>query len=296
MPSFAHRTLWLVLLVVLQNAAHGQSVSVRDDAGHDVVLARAARRVVSLAPHVTELLFEVGAGGDLVATTAYSDYPAAAARLPRVGGFAGIDLEAVVAVKPDLVIAWSSGTSRVQLDQLERLGIPVFRSEPHRLDDVATTLERFGVLTGHVGVADAAARRFRMRAAALRATSAERAPVRVFFQVWNEPLMTIGGPQLISQVIELCGGRNVFASLKTLAPVVDVEAVIRADPELIVTTATKDDHEADLAAWRRWPGVAAVRNGRYLFLDPATITRQTSRILIGAERMCRAIDAARPSS
>lgn len=281
------------LLFSLHDGVAAAGVAVHDDSGREVVLAHPAARIVSLAPHVTELLYEAGAGDDLVATTAYSDYPAAAARLPRVGGLAGIDIEAVVAQKPDLVIAWSSGTSRVQLEQLERLGIPVFRSEPQTLEDVASTLERFGVLTGHVGQAAAAARRFRTQTDALRATYAQRAPVRVFFQVWNDPLMTIGGTQLISQVIELCGGRNVFAGLKTLAPVVDVEAVIRADPQIIVTTATSNDHRADLAAWQRWTGVAAVRDARYLFLDPATITRQTSRILIGAERMCRAIDAAR---
>lgn len=293
MFASVRRMVWPVLLVALQGGALAAEVSVRDDAGHEVVLSRAARRVVSLAPHVTEALFEVGAGDALVATTGYSDYPAAAARLPRVGGLAGIDLEAVVAMKPDLVIAWSSGTSRVQLDQLERLGIPLFRSEPHTLDDVANTLERFGVLTGHVESADAAAGRFRLRTVALRTTYAQRTPVRVFFQIWNEPLMTIGGTQLISQVIELCGGRNVFASLKTLAPVVDVEAVIRADPEIIVTTATKADHDAEIATWQRWIGVTAVRKSRYLFLDPDTITRQSSRILIGADRLCRAIDAAR---
>ena len=269
------------------------AVVVRDDAGFDVRLERPARRIVSLAPHTTELLYEIGAGDIVVGAEPYSDYPVAAQRIPRVGGLSGIDVEAIVALKPDLVIAWLSGTSKAQIESLVRLHVPVFRSEPHTFDDVTATLTRFGTLTGHVDEAQADAARFRARLATLRATYAHGAPVRVFYQVWNKPLMTVGGPQLITQAIALCGGRNVFDTLKPLAPTVDPEAVITADPELIVTASTRSDHSADLAQWNRWAGVSAVRARRYLFLDPALITRPTSRILIGTETLCRAIDDAR---
>lgn len=269
------------------------AITVRDDTGREVRLEAPARRIVSLAPHVTELLFEIDAGNAIVAATEYSDYPAAAKRLPRVGGLAGIALERVVAARPDLVIAWQSGTAQAQLDALVQLGIPVFRSEPHTLADVATTLERFGALTGHVREASARAGEFRRKVAALRDTYASRASVRVFYQVWNNPLMTIGGPHLITSVIELCGGRNVFASVGMLAPTVDLEAVIAADPQLIVTAAESGKQRNDIAQWSRWTSVSAVRYQRYLFLDPVLITRHTSRILIGAEALCRSIDAAR---
>ncbi len=267
--------------------------AVRDDAGHDVRLARPAARIASLAPHLTELLYEIGAGDRLVAATAYSDYPDAAKRLPRVGGLAGIDLETLVAVRPDLVVAWQSGTAAAELAQIGRLGIPLFVDEPHTLADVAATIERLGTLTGETDGAATAAARFRARVATLGATYAGRRPVRVFYQVWGDPLMTIGGKQLITQVIALCGGVNVFAQSNTLAPTVDAEAVIRADPELIVTSAENADHRVDLARWQRWVGVTAVREQRWLFLDPAVVTRPSSRILDGAERLCRAIDAAR---
>ena len=291
--SIVHRYATLVLLLLcLPGVA---AIAVRDDTGREVGVEAPAHRIVSLAPHITELLFEIGAGDAIVAATEYSDYPEAARRLPSVGGLGGIALERIVALKPDLVIAWQSGTAQAQLDALVRLGIPVFRSEPHTLADVATTLERLGRLTGHAREASNKVGEFRGKVAALRATYAARAPVRVFHQVWNNPLMTIGGPHLITSVIELCGGRNVFASVGMLAPTIDAEAVIAADPQLIVTASENGDRRNDVAQWSRWTSVSAVRHHRYLFLDPALITRHTPRILIGAEALCRAIDAARAS-
>ncbi len=281
---------WLLSIA----AAHA-AVGVHDDSGRTVALDRPATRVVSLAPHVTELLFAIGAGERVVGVTAFSDYPPAANALPKVGGLYALDVERIVALKPDLVVAWRSGTSEAELAQLERVGLAVFRSEPRTLDDVATTMERLGVLTGDAAQATAAASDFRAQVAALRSTYASRTPVRVFYQVWNDPLMTVGGPQLITQVIELCGGRNVFASLSMLSPVVDAEAVIASDPQLIVTSAENADHARDIAAWSRWSGVSAVRAKRYLFLDPALITRHTPRVLLGAAQLCRAIDEVRRS-
>jgi iron complex transport system substrate-binding protein len=295
MSSRFLRRLVAVCSIVATGAfqAAEAEIVVHDDAGFEVRLEQPARRIVSLAPHITELLFEIGAGDAVIGAEPYSDYPAAAKDIPRMGGLSGIDIEAIVAAKPDLVIVWLSGTSRAQIELLTRLKIPVFRSEPHVLEDVTATLTRFGALTGHVDEAKADVARFAARDATLQATYSRRPPVRVFYQVWNKPLMTVGGPQLTTQVIALCGGRNVFASLPALAPLVDVEAVIAADPQLIVTTSTQADHAAEIAQWSGWSGVSAVRERRYLFLDPAIISRHTSRILIGAEALCRAIDAAR---
>lgn len=292
-PSPRAAGLYIVLLCLAACSQGIAAVAVRDDSGLEVRLEAPARRIVSLAPHLTELLFDIGAGDAVVAASDYSDYPEAARRLPRVGGLAGIDLERIVALRPDLVVAWQSGTAQGQLAALDRLGIHVFRSEPHTLADVASTLERLGTLTGHAQQASGQADAFRRKVAALRATYATRSPVRVFYQVWNNPLMTIGGPHLITQVIDLCGGRNVFASVGMLAPTVNVEAVIAADPQLIVTAAESGNQSSDIALWSRWTGVSAVRHRRYLFLDPGLITRHTPRILTGAEAMCHAIQDAR---
>lgn len=294
MPRHLPLFLFALLLVGVDASTPTRAaIVVRDDAGLEVRLEQPALRIVSLAPHITELLFEIGAGNAVIGAEPYSDYPEAAKRIPRVGGLSGIDIETIVALKPDLVIAWQSGTSKAQIETLARLHIPVFRSEPHTLDDVAATMSRFGALTGHGDDARADVARFTERVSQLRATYAAQTPVRVFYQVWNKPLMTVGGPQLITQAIALCGGRNVFGSLEALAPTVDVEAVIAADPQLIVTSSTRTDHTADLAQWSGWSGVSAVRDRRYLFLDPALISRHTSRILIGTDTLCRAIDAVR---
>ena len=261
MTSHISRHLATVVLIIATSAFHHveAAIVVRDDAGFDVRLEQPARRIVSLAPHITELLFEIGAGDAVIGAEPYSDYPAAAKNIPRMGGLSGIDVEAIVAARPDLVIVWLSGRSKAQIELLTRLKIPVFRSEPHALDDVTATLTRFGVLTGHVDEATVDAARFASRVAGLRTTYANRAPVRVFYQVWNKPLMTVGGPQLTTQVIALCGGRNVFASLPALAPMIDIEAVIAADPQLLVTTSTKTEHAFEIAQWSGWSGISAVR-------------------------------------
>lgn len=263
-------------------------IAVRDDAARQVHLAAPARRIVSLAPHLTEDLFEVGAGSAVIAVSAYSDHPVEATRLPNVGGLSGLDVERIAALKPDLVVAWRSGTPEAQLAALEQLGIPVFRSEPKSLDDIATTLERLGRLTGHAAEGEARATRFRRRLAELRTRDA-RPPVRVFYQVWNPPLMTVGRPHVITEAIALCGGRNVFADLPALAPTVDPEAVVAADPEWIVTTDETGTRAVDLAQWKRWPTVSAVKHDRFLFLPASLITRHTSRMLDGIAELCATI-------
>ena len=294
MPRTAILFATICLISLFSGAtASGASISVQDDSGHVVTLPAPAQRIVSLAPHVTELLFDIGAGGQIVAASDYSDYPEAAKRLPRVGGVFGLDLERIAAARPDLVIAWQSGASAAQLETIERLGIPVFRSEPKQLDDIATSLERFGALSGHALDAAIAASEFRAQVVTLGNMYSGKKPVRVFYQVWNAPLMTIGGPHLIAKVIKLCGGVNVFDRLDALAPVVDAEAVIAADPQVIVGASASGGDERDLAIWRRWPRIAAVRNRHLVVLDAAIITRHTPRILIGARQLCDSIDAAR---
>jgi iron complex transport system substrate-binding protein len=273
------------------------AVSVRDDTARRITLASPAQRIVSLSPHATELLFAAGAGRQIVAASEYSDYPDAAKILPRIGSYQGIDLERVVALAPDLVVAWQSGNSSGQIEAIERIGIPVFRSEPKTLESIATSLERLGALSGHPVEGANAARAFRSEADALTLKFAGRAPVRVFYQVWNAPLMTIGGRHLISRLIELCGGRNIFSEIEARSSVVDAEAVIAADPEVMVVASPEDVMRGtapeSLRAWQKWPQLSAVRKKLLVTIAPTLITRDTPRILQGAEQLCEAIDRAR---
>jgi iron complex transport system substrate-binding protein len=277
---------WLALC----GSAHA-SVSVQDDEGRTVELQKPARRIVSLAPHLTEQLFAVGAGDLIVGTTEFADYPAAARALPRVARAHSIDLERVRAARPDLILVWGSGFPPATIDAVRRLGVPTFVSEPAHLADIATSLRRLGTLTGRSGEQVAAA--FDARLAALRDRYSGRREVRVFYQVWSDPLMTLGGRHVVSEAIVLCGGRNVFAGLAPLAPRVSTEAVLAADPEVIITAEPGARPSAALAMWQRFEGISAVKNRRFATLDADRINRHSPRILDEIAVMCDAIDRAR---
>lgn len=268
-------------------------IAVQDDTGREVRLKAPARRIVSLAPHATENLYAAGAGERLVAAVDYSDYPEAARRLPRVGGYSRIDLEAVLALKPDLVVAWQSGNPPAQVEKLRSFGLPVFMTQPNRMEDVAGQIERLGRLAGTDAAARATAEAFRARLAALREANAGKPPVRVFYQVWKTPLTTIGGPQIISSAIRLCGGDNIFGHLEQLAPTVSLEAVLAADPEAIVASGMDESRPQWLDDWLKWPRLTAVKRGNLFHVPPELLQRHTPRLLSGAERLCAHLDEAR---
>jgi len=286
--------LVVALLVLFSTTLFGQeSVAVRDDYGHPVRLLGPAKRIVSLSPHLTELLYAAGAGAQLVGALEHSDFPPAARALPRVGSDAGIDIEAVLALRPDLVVAWPNAGSRRAVDRLAGIGLPVFRSEPRELDDIATTLERLGVLAGTVDESTAAAASFRARSSALQKAYAGRTAVRVFYQVWDRPILTVNGDHVISKVLKLCGGENVFADLPVIAPEVDREAVLRADPAVIIASGQDTVRPAWLDAWKAFPGLDAAARGHLYAVAPELIQRHTPRLLQGAEQVCQLLDKAR---
>lgn len=281
------------LALGLAAAQAATPIVITDDQGKSVQLAQPARRIVSLAPHVTELLYAAGAGDKVVGAVQYSDYPEAAKKLPRVGGYTAVDMEKVAALKPDLVIAWKSGNRDAHLDKLKALGIPVFINEPRRIEDVARSLEQLGRLAGTEAAAQAAARNFRQRQAALAERYGARPKVKVFYEIWNKPLMTVNGEHLISDVMRLCGGENVFARLPVLAPTIDTEAVLAAAPEVVLASGMGDSRPEWLDDWRQWSRLPAVAKGNLFFIPPEQLQRHTPRILDGAEKLCVQLDEAR---
>ena len=283
----------LAAALALASAAPRAQIHVADDSGRSVALDRPAARIVSLAPHITELLFAAGAGDRIAGTVEFSNYPEAARKIPRIGNSAQLDLERIVELKPDLIAVWRGGNAQRQLETLLRLGIPVFYTEPHRLADIARAVEQFGRLAGTESVAVPAARAIAAREAELRARYAGREPVSVFFQIWNRPLMTVNGDHIISDVLRLCGGRNVFADLKPLAPLVSTEAVLAADPEAIGAVAGEVGGRGELDAWKTWPRLKAVARGNLFSIDADLITLQTPRILEGARQVCQRLDEVR---
>ncbi len=286
------KPLFAAALVCVFTSASAEVV-VKDDTGASVRLAQPARRIITLAPHLAETLFAAGAGGKLVGTVDYSSYPEAVKKVKLVGGYSRLDLEAITALKPDLVIAWQSGNAPAHVDKLRALGFPIYISQPNRIEDVASELERFGVLAGTSSTGNAAAAQLRERFAGLQKRYSKRPTVRTFYQIWKEPLSTIGGKQIISSIIRLCGGENVFGTLDTMAPIVSVEAVIAANPEAIVASGMGESRPEWLEDWKRWASITAVARDNLFFVPPDLIQRHTPRLLDGAEQLCRHLETAR---
>jgi iron complex transport system substrate-binding protein len=258
-------------------------------AAPSAVLA-AAPRIVSLAPHVTELVYAAGAGESLVGASEFSDYPAGALSLPRVGDAFRLDYERIVSLRPDFAVAWESGTPAASIARLEALGVRVVVLRVKVLDDISAALVELGRLAGTSQAAEAAAASLRQGFAELRRQYAGRPAVRVFVQLDDAPLFTVTGRHLISEMVDLCGGRNVFAELPGLAPSVDLEAVIGADPELILYMGGNPEPPRH---WRNWLGLSATRLDSVLRVPPDLIARATPRALEGAREVCNAIERTR---
>lgn len=282
---------FLLLLALLARPA--LALTLNDDSGASLTLPRPAQRIVSLAPHLTELLFAAGAGERVVGVGAWSDYPEAAKTLPQVGDSAMLDLERIVALKPDLLVVWRDGNSPQQLRKLATLGIPVYASELGTLADIAATLRRLGQLAGTEAAANARAAAYEQRLRALRERYAGRAPLRVFYQVWPRPLLTFNDRHLVMQGLALCGVKNVFGTLAPLVPTVSEEAVIAADPDVIVTGRAAGEATDGLAGWRRFARMKAVRSGALIEVDPDTLHRSSDRIVDGLDQLCAKLDAVR---
>jgi len=279
------------------SAASAQTLSVTDDSGATVTLTGPAQRIVSLAPHLTELVFAAGAGDKLVGAVSYSDYPEAAKRIPRIGDNRALDLERIVALKPDLILVWRHANAQQQLDTLRALHIPLYLSAPSKVDEVATTLEKFGTLFASETVARQAARDYRGKIAVLRARYAQQTPVSVFYQVWDRPLMTLNDDHWISDTLTLCGGRNVFGQLAPLVPTVSTEAVVASNPDVIMTSGAGATRSSEalpkLDRWLAWPKLTAVAHGNLFMIDGDLIDRPTPRLADGAAELCKDLDIAR---
>lgn len=282
----------LVSSVLLPSIAFS-SVSVIDDEKNKIELTNPALRIISLAPHITESLFAAGAGDKIIGAVSYSDYPEAAKKIPRVGGYPSLDLEKIISLKPDLVIAWASGNNKAQVDKLRAFGINVFMSEPRYPEDIAKTIRRFGVLAATNKVAMKASGDFLKHYHSLHKRFSNKKKVKVFYQIWNKPIMTISGGHLISKVIELCGGENVFANLSTLTPRISLEPVLASKSEVIISGGMGKARPEWLDEWKSWPELPAVKNGQLYFIDPALMQRVGPRILQGADKLCELLDKAR---
>lgn len=279
-------------LTVLAMAANASAtITVRDDDGNVVTLQKPAQRVIAMAPHVTELLYAAGGGDKIVGAVTYSDYPEAAKKLPRVGDNRQVDMERIIAMKPDLIVIWMHGSSERQIETLRQLNIPMFHSEPTKLDGIADNVQRLGQLMGTESVSQPAAAEIRQKFAALAKQYSNRPPVRLFYQVWDKPLYTLNGVSIVSDAMRLCGGVNIFADLKVTAPVVSIEAVLQADPEAIFGTSEKN--YGGVSLWRPYTTMKAVRNDNLFTLDGELLNRAGPRMVAGTAALCEKLELAR---
>lgn len=276
----------LALCLLLVGATHAAAVRVVDDAGLTLALIRPPQRIVALAPHLTELLFAVGAGAQVVGVDSASDYPEAARDLPRVGDASRINFERILALKPDLVLVWLGGNRAADIHALKAMKLPLLHARATRLDDVARLLRLLGRVSGHSARGERAAQQFGQELAALAGRYARRRPIPVFYQVWDRPLMTVGGGHWISEALTVCGARNVFADLAALSPVVSREAVLTRRPEVIVSGSDAPDVRSQ---WKRYAEFPATRTGAFVRIDADRLHRPSPRLLDGVVKLCEAI-------
>jgi iron complex transport system substrate-binding protein len=284
--------LWMTAFAAL--ALHAQAaITVLDDDGKPVTLPKPAQRIVAMAPHVTELLFAAGGGAKIVGAVSYSDYPEAAKRIPNIGSNRQIDMERVIAMKPDLIVVWMHGSSERQVEELRALGIPMFHSEPRKLDDIAASLQKMGKLMGTEAVAEPAAAALRKELGALSAKYASRPPVRMFYQVWDKPLYTLNGAHIVSDAIRVCNGVNIFAPLKVTAPIVSVEAVLQEDPEAIFSTGEGSQNDGGVNLWKPFTNMTAVKRNNLFRIDGNLLNRAGPRMVAGTAALCEKLELAR---
>lgn len=282
-----------VLLIGVVQLSLAETIRVQDDAGEWFEFEQPLTRVVSLIPHGSELLFAAGGGDALVGAVEYSDYPEAALAVPRVGGYSGIHIEHVIALKPQLILVWPEGNQRRELEQLKRLGYRLFVSGPQTYDDIARNIERLGELTGHRETASQVANDLRERVQLLRERYQQQTPLTVFYQVWHQPLMTQNGNTFISQAISLCGGINVYADLPMQSPQISLESVLLANPDVIVASGMGESRPDWLDDWRRYGQLKAVRSESLYHIHPDLFHRPTPRFLLGTEQLCSALQQTR---
>ncbi|XKH61801.1 cobalamin-binding protein [Halomonas sediminis] len=290
--SLALLSLALLSLAVASALADEEICAV-DDREREVCLEAPAKRIAALSPGATELVYAAGAGEQVVAVVSYSDYPPEAQEVQSVGSHTRIDLEALVTLRPDLVIGWTTGNPAEQLETIEALGLPVFYIEPRDFAGVASVIERLAQLAASQKEGFRAAEDFRQGIAELAATFKDAEPVEVFYQVWDEPLMTINDEHFIGKVLTLCGGVNVFGDLSRLVPRIDDESVLAADPEAILAGGMGEESRDWLTHWAQYSNLQAVQSDNLFFVPPSLIQRPTPRLLEGSRLFCKKLEVAR---
>lgn len=256
-----------------------------------IVLAAPAKKIIVLSPHAVEMLYAIGAGSNIIATTEYANFPDEAKNIPRIGGYYGIQIEKVMALNPDLIVTWSGGNKHSDLQQLKQLGLTLYDSNPTTLDSLATELENLGQLTGHSQQANKVATQYRQLLQQIAKNSHNKPKVRVFYQLWSEPLMTVARNSWIQQIIEVCRGDNVFAKAANDYPQLSIENVLLNNPQVIIQSQQQQNEPS--IAWQQWPEISAVKNHHIYQINADLLHRPSPRTILGIQTLCNTLDKVR---
>jgi iron complex transport system substrate-binding protein len=282
----------LALTLGAQLSFPATAVTIPDDTGRRVILPANPTRIVSLAPGATEMLFAAGAARQVIATVEYSDEPPAARQVPRIGDVVAVDMERLVALRPQVAVVWPGGGNPAQIEEIQRMGIPIYRQQANTLADLAGSLRRLGTLAGTSAAAEQAAHNIETRLATLARTYGNGRHPTVLLEVWNHPIYTVGGPQLMSNALQLCGAHNLFGDLNDLGPAVDIEAVVARNPDIIVAAAPPGAGAEWLADWKRFTTLHAVRTNNLIAFEDQRLTRLGPSVVDATEALCKVLAAA----
>lgn len=268
------------------------AIDVIDDTGKTIMLAKPAKRVITLAPHLAEMMYAINKGDIVVATVSYSDFPEQAKKIPRLGSFDNTKLETILSFKPDLILAWNSGNNLQQLAVMERFGLTVYRDDPKKVQDVARTIRNIGILSGSKD-AGKIANEFLKKLDNIEKKYQNREIIRVFYQFWDDPVYTVNREHYITDVLGICGLQNVFADMQQLSATVDREAVIRANPEMVLAAGMNGVDKKWMEKWQNWKEIKAVKYHNLFTVNPDWLHRHTPRLLLATEQICHYADQAR---
>lgn len=289
------KSVFIIFTLLFAINTYAGTIELVDDIGRIVKLRSPAKRIISLAPHITENLFEAGVGNRIVGAVNYSDYPEQAKIIPLIGTYNNLNIELIIASRPDLIIAWKEGNQKQQVENLINLGLNVYIDAPSELEDIAKSILHFGVLAGTEDIAIQSSDNFKYKLEQLRNDYSKKEKISVFYQTWHSPLLTVNKQQFIGRIINLCGGKNIFADLNTLTAQVSVESVLLRNPRVIITSGMGRSRPEWLDDWKKWTFLDAVKLDGLFFVPPDIIQRNTPRLLDGAQRICEFLQKIRES-
>jgi vitamin B12 transport system substrate-binding protein len=251
------------------------------------------QKIIALSPHSVELLYAIGAGDRIIGTLEYADYPKAALKIPRIGNFNGIQIEKVVELQPDLIIAWKSGNKSSDLAKLQSLGFNIYYSQPQNIAEIGKELLELGKLTNLVKEAEIVAHEMMSQYQTIKNRNKSKQSVNVFYQLWHDPIRTIGPDNWTQSLINDCNGKNIFNDATSQYPVVSLESVLVKNPEVIIIPHHSGKKNDKKKFWLKWPNIKAVKNDHINIINGDLVHRFTPRAIDGLSILCKAIDQAR---